>query len=257
MLVCGIDFEATGTDYKTARAIEVGAILWESDGWKEKERYNALMWEEDYPHLTNEVQQLTGITQDELTREGSLPKGIFQELTNFIDKSNFIVAHNKEYDAGIFESELRRHKFSLTIPGERWLCTYRDVPYSDRFRCKKLAHLTLDHGVPIDPTKLHRAVNDVELMGKLLRAGNYTLEKMIEYRDSPWVYLQAMIPPPWEDGGKGKKEASNRGYTYQKARGTETPEFPKCWVKRVKEIDEDREKESECPFKRKIIFRER
>jgi len=257
MLVVGLDFEATGVDHQTARAIEVGAVIWESDTWKELEKFNSFIWEHGYPELTDKIIQLTGIKQDELIREGSVPKEVFKDLIEFIGRGNYIIAHNKEYDGNLLKSELRRHDFQIDIPESKWICSYRDVPYPERFRCKKLSHLTLDHGVPIDPKTLHRAVADVELIGKLFKAGNYTLESILEYRDSPWVYFQAIIPPPWEDGGKGKIKAYEQGYSYLKARGTDGPQFPKCWVKRVKAIHEEDEKRLDCPFKRSIIFREK
>jgi len=107
----------------------------------------------------------------------------------------------------------------------------------------------------VDPSILHRAYSDVKLIGMLFKKGGYTLEKIIAYRDEPWVYLKADIPKPWEDNEVGKKQAQERGYAWQRARGHVGPEFHKTWVKRIKESALAKEKELSCPFKR-IVLRE-
>ena len=208
-----------------------------------------LLWHSDYPLLDKEVQRVTGLTDQKLAAEGLGPKKSLELLSIVIESSNMVLAHNKEYDEQLYKAECARHGIK---PSETpWYCTLTEVPYPARFRCRQLSHLALDHGVVVDPSKLHRAIDDVRLMGQLLIRGGYTPEGIVAYAKAPWVYLQALIPAPWEDGGVGKERAQKAGFSWEKCRGTTEPVFPKKWVKRVKDLNA--EKENDPGLKRVII----
>jgi hypothetical protein len=174
-----------------------------------------------------------------LERDGKPVKDVFtSELFPLMEAADVIIAHNIKFDKTVLESVCAR--IGLIPPKKRWLCTLTEVPYPDKYRCKQLSHLAYDHGLPMDTRVLHRAVHDVRLMLDLILT-KYCFSKILAYADEPWLYLKADIPAPWTDGGKGKEAATKIGYSWEKARGTEEPVFPKTWVKRVKLSQADKE----------------
>jgi DNA polymerase III epsilon subunit-like protein len=258
-LILGLDFESQGMDPLTTNITEVGAIMieginhikgFESDVWDsiEHERFSYLVYEESYPPQTQEVIDVTGITDDILKKTGQPPEKVFINLYDLVKKADVILAHNAKYDRTIFEQYCKR--YSKDIPKKEWVCTIHDVPYPKRFGCKKLSHLALDHGVRMDGRELHRAVSDVELMLELVLI-NYGLEKVLEYAREPWIYIKADILGPWQgsggDGGIGKAQAQSIGYNWETPRGDDRS-FPKTWVKRIKERQFEEEKRI-APFR--------
>jgi hypothetical protein len=187
-----------------------------------------------------------------------------QALIDFLHistKCQYFIAHNVQYDAVVlagfidkFPDIKKRYAGHPAFNTQNWICTYNDVPYPARFRCKILSHLALDHGIEFGPNfKAHSALIDIELILKILIAGGYTLEKILAYKNDAWIYLQALVPTPWEDNGKGKEDAKAAGYSFETARGTTEPKFPKAWVKRIKSAALEEEKKIQVPFKRQIL----
>ena len=242
-----IDFEATGKDPKEARILEIGAMLVDDSFNEPLAGFSQLVWESGYPALTEEVSRVTGLTQDLLSKEGvNLDKALYNCRDFFIDQPepDFIIAYNRQYDEILLKSEYARRKWEpelLTV--KPWLCAMMDVEESLPFKVpKKLMYLSLDHGVAVDPSALHRAINDVELMRKMLKASGTTAQKMYEYQRSPWVYVRALVRKPWEDDGKSTSLAKAQGFSWEKCFGDESGRvFDKCWVKRVKEKDVQKE----------------
>lgn len=260
MRVLGFDTETTGLDTKKARIIEVGATLFDVMGnWKPIESYGSLVYELGDDALAPETTKITGITQEELERDGK-PRGqVISSLAELAQKAEMVVCHNAEYDKAMLWETVKKYNFDITIPaigymlGLPWICSVMDLRSNREYKCRTLSHLALDRGVAVDPADLHRAVGDVALMGKMLStAKDSDPKEMYAYQQSPWVFLQAIIPPPWEDGGKGKDAATKLGYSWEKARHTDGPVFSKTWVKRVKDCDVEDEKKS-ASFPVKII----
>jgi DNA polymerase III epsilon subunit-like protein len=233
-----IDFEGTGLDTSKESIIEIGAQLVD-DKFNPLSSLSVLVRAEQ--RISPEIEKITGITQAEVDAEG-IPLGAAMGMLSHVltDEVGYIIAYNREYDEALFRTEMVRHEICalpsvnqvLNLP---WLCAMRDIERNYEFKCWKLSHLALDYGIAVDPAKLHRAINDVELTRKMLQASGVTALQMYQYQTTPWAYLQALIPAPWTDGGKGKAEASKLGYSWEKAKGTDAPVFEKAWVKRVKE----------------------
>lgn len=243
MKIAGVDFEAQGSDALTTRITEAGVRLidWPGEkGWNpcwlaDRVPVSSLVYHPDYAPQTPEIVELTGITDAMLKVAGRPPKEVMPEVAAMIDKADYVIAHNKKYDETLFKAVCTR--MGIPIPTTRWLCSIADMPWKAR-RCHTLSHLALDQGLKMDHRSLHRALDDVDLMLELVTT-SFTLEEILDYALSPWVYLQAKIPGPWigrgGDGGVGKTQAQNLGYGWERAKGTEEPFFPKAWVKRVKE----------------------
>jgi DNA polymerase III epsilon subunit-like protein len=262
MSVLLIDFEATGIDTKTSRITEIGAMLVD-DKWQPLaefannpgDRVDTLVWDSSYPALTPEVIEITKITQEMLTHNGRTPLEAFDLLGNLgAQQPKYVVAFNRGYDENLFRAELTRLAkvdggltWLTTTP---WICAMVDIETNYKFKSWRLMHLALEYGVTVNPKELHRAINDVELMRRLLEASGTTPDTMYEYQIEPWVYVRAMCAKPWEDNGKSTTEAKARGYGWEQCKGDESGKrFEKCWVKRIKQRDVAKEEQATFPVR--------
>lgn len=236
-----IDFEATGIDVLEDRIIEVGALL-VTDEWDTIGSLSTLV---SGNVVTSEITALTGITQTEANNGVTLTES-FELLIDVIGstKVDWVVAYNKEYDENLCKAELARtelvtHPTLRTLFSNPWMCAMTDIESNYQKKCWKMSHLALDYGIAVDPSKLHRAINDVELMREILRTTGQTPKTMRAYQQVPWIFVQAIIPAPWTDGGKGRDEAKKLGFSWEKAKGSDRV-HEKLWVKRVKATSLDR-----------------
>jgi len=244
MAVLLFDLEATGKDPKEARIIEIGAMITNDSFDEPVVQYSQLVWESGYPALTDEVIKVTGISQEELSSGGIPLKDAFKQLAELIGPEvTHIIAYNRGYDEVLTKTEMSRNGLDFVFPSIPWVCSMMDIEESVPFKVpKKMMYLALDHGVAVNPKELHRAISDVELMRKLLKASGTTPQKMLEYQRSPWVYMRAKVQKPWEDNGKSTALAKAQGYSFEKCFGDDSGRsFEKCWVKRIKEKDLEKE----------------
>lgn len=250
-----IDFEATGPNPSEDRPTEVACLITDND-FNILDKYQSFIWEKTYPELSLEIEQLTNIKNAHLIAGGKHPSKVFKELDIFCSEHSvkWAVAHNSQFDKTIWESECVRQSMDPPCIVD-WICTLKDVPYDSKFRCKILSHLALDHGISIDPSTLHRAMADVELLVKLMREGGYSLPEILAFKSQPWVYIKVEVPPPWEDNGKGKEIVRAAGYSWQKDMrwGDDAPSFSKQWVKRVKAGDLETEKLKDLGYPRRVV----
>ncbi len=253
-----IDFEAGGVDAKTVRILEIGAIVVDDDWKPTGEQLSQLVWESGYPALTDEVKEVTGLTQELLAAEGIPLVQAFQKLSNLVtDRVKYAIAFNRSYDEVLFKEELARTGLTDTglarLHAMPWLCAMVDIERNYKYKSWRLAHLALEYKVPVDPNILHRAINDVDLMRKMLTATGTTAAEMYAYQQVPWIYVAAKTEKPWEDGGKSTDLAKARGYNWQTAKGDPSGRvFDKMWLKRIKEKDFEKE-EREAPFQVRLI----
>lgn len=255
-----LDFETQSDDPATTNVTEIGAILietshskldpetalakeWEkSGGYQELERYSQLVYHADYPPQTEEIVSITGITDQMLQKDGISPPQAFPPLLKMVPKADYILAHNERFDHGVFNAQCRRLGLDSFTP--TWICTWQDVPYPKKYRCKRLSHLAYDHGIVKDASTLHRAINDVELLAELILT-KYKMADILAYKNIPWAYICAKIPAPWEDNKVGVNQAKKLSFRWQEP--SEGMFFEKKWVKRIKETDIEEEK-AKCPF---------
>lgn len=250
-----LDFETQSDDPQTTNPTEVGALLverrvrqGEPDEFVITRELSQLIYDPSYPSQTAEIVELTGITDEMLNNGGLPPAAVFAWIHAMVEEADYVLAHNAAFDRGVYEATARRVRMDIAKPKKGWLCTIQDIPWAKKYKCKKLAHLAYDHGYMVDPSTLHRALDDVKLLSELvLRRSHMSLDQIIAYKETPWAYLRAVVPAPWEDGGVGTGQAKKLGYGWEKIFGTDLV-FPKKWVKRVKETEIEAEK-ARCPFK--------
>ena len=244
MSVILIDFETTGLDPMKDRITEIGAMKVSDDFAEDIDSLSTLVWAPDYPKLTPEVSKLTHITQ-EMLGEAATPEAAFKALRGMVDADvREVIAFNSPFDEGMFKAQMDRQDLTLHpavtyMVSRPWLCAMEDLESNYQFKSWKLAHLALEYGLIVDPSKLHRAIGDVELMRRVLRISGAHIDTMRAFKDMPWVYLKAHVKKPFGpqgDGGIEVAKAKALGYSFERAKGDTTgKEFEKSWVKRVKE----------------------
>jgi len=239
------DTETTGLDFEKDRIIEIGACITDDNFGEPVEGFSQLVWDTDYPPLTQEVSELTGISREDLEKGSIKPKEAYAELHALIDryKPRAIVAYNAEFDRRMIMADLKRGPYPCEfLPG--FVCAMNDLESNRQFKCWKLSHIALDYGLAVDPTDLHRALDDVFLMRRVLEKAGATVDSLLEYQNSPEVVITAVTPSFRDDvGGKKRELAKKAGFTWQTPRGSEEF-FEKRWVKKIKFKDLQKEEEN-------------
>lgn len=255
MLHLLIDFETTGLSPEKDKIIEIGAELVTND-YDHVFSFSTLV---QHPKMdlviTPEIEEITGINIDMIKDTGMPVNDAFVKLHGLAVQAKHTIAYNAAFDEGFFRPQLERTQRDtgpmLNFLREPWLCAMNDVETNAKFKCKKLSHIALDHGIVVDPSKLHRAIDDVHLMRDFLIATGKSPQDLFDYKNIPSVYLQAMIPAPWTDKGAGTTLAKKAGFSYERA-GYDERTFDKSWVKRVKQNKVEEEIKN-CPFKIKEL----
>lgn len=245
MSVLLIDTETTGLDPSTARVIEIGAVVVDEE-FNFKRGYSELIWGVDYPEITEEIERLTGITQDMLDKMAVPPAVAFVGLDPILEDVTEVIAYNSSFDQGMIVAELARGLASvpniIRLCKVPWLCGMADIEAHADFKSLRLAHAALEWGITVSPRELHRAMGDVELMQKILKKSGTTVQAMREYKDTPSIYLKAHVEKPWIDGGVSTGYAKKLGYSFERAKADNSgKEFKNTWVKRVKQNRQEKE----------------
>lgn len=228
-----LDFEATDKDPKTARITQFcfkGLDL----ATGESHIATGYVWDPSYPPQSAEVIAITRITDEILRTQGRPPLEMLQALVLSAPAFDFCVAHNaNEYDRVLLEAEAQRH--GVTLPQIAWMDTRTDLPYPERQRCRVLSHVALDHGIQVDPSILHGALADVELMEKLLLIYKDQLAAVGKISQAPFVAIFAKV------GYEGRELAKKEAYRWSP--DTIRPDNGKkgAWVKKVRDFQVDDE----------------
>lgn len=235
-----LDFETTGIDPKTARPIQYWGTVYDT---KTKEEFGqgGFLWAEDYPPLTKEIQELTGISEAQCKQQGMHPREFITRLGGSFCSLDFLVAHNaRGYDSIILAEEAKRQ--GITLPEKPWIDTRYDIPYPGRTKCRVLSHLALEHDITFNRKDLHQAKGDVWLMLEILK--KYDIDSIISQALEKKIVIQAKVS--YDD----RELAKARGFGWEKVNDKT---YPKSWVKLIRESQLEHErKEAKFP----ILIRE-
>lgn len=238
MLILGVDFESNGLDVEKAQITEIGAVLFDTDKGSPIDLLSCFLYDESYPPQSQDIIDLTGITDDMLKQEGIFPREGLTKLFKLMAQADYCVAHNKKFDFNILKNFDLKYGFGPAISGDNWLCSLTELEWPKSITCRKLAHIAFELYPDLlfkdgKLIPLHRAMNDVELMLELITRVT-TWKDFIAYAVQPWVTLQAIVPAPWTDNNAGKDWAKKNGYGWETPHGSDL-KYEKSWVKRVKE----------------------
>jgi DNA polymerase III epsilon subunit-like protein len=234
MRLLGLDLETTGFDFKNDYITEIGAVLWDTETQRPERIMSNLVLNEETPQLTDEIVQITGITQSMLEAHGEPFELVYRrDLMHIAEEADYVVAHNAiGFDKPFLTEEC--NKFGTSMLPHHWIDTSVDVPYPDRVKTRKLVHLAAEHGF-LNPFA-HRAVFDVLTMMKVL--SQYNIEDVVRLSKEPAVTLQALV------SYDNRTLASARGYRWK----ADT----KQWLKNLKESQVEKEVK-ECGFATKVV----
>lgn len=248
MDVIGVDLETTGLEESTCYITEIGAILFNGITWEPKAAFQTFIHEPLAIPLSDEIKALTHISDSDI-KSGRTPFEALALFESFAKGTRAFIAHNKEFEKKFFAHSFKRYNYTPEhdMLSKPWVCSKTDIDHGNK-TCTKLSHLALDYGCKVDGAKLHRAIEDVEVMGRMLAKIGKPIQEIIDYAKEPWVYLQAQV------SFNDKELARKDGYLWEKIYGDyNSPVFPKSWVKRIKESKLEAERSKDVGFKRVVL----
>lgn len=151
-----IDFETTGLDPQKDQVTEIGAMKFGSDGYM-LGTFNKYVRLSEGRTLDSKIVELTGITEDILTKFGVSETTAMQGLEHFIG-DDVIVAHFASFDLG-FAKE-------YGIEATPFLCT-RSI-FQMLYPNEKASLKNCMEFYGLEYVNGHRALNDVAMTAELL-----------------------------------------------------------------------------------------
>jgi DNA polymerase III alpha subunit (gram-positive type) len=228
MILLSLDFETTGLDREKDEVTEVGAVLW-STGRNRAMECSSYFVKTTVP-LSQEVSDLTGITQGMIDRFGYEPNDGFDKLQDMILQADAFVGQNVvRFDKGFYEAWAKR---AGEKPIEKlWIDTRTDLPGVES---KSLSYMACDAGfINCFP---HVAVGDCLTVLRLVSM--HKIEDVVARAESPTLVVKADVS--FADNALAKK----RKYAWHPA--------SKMWWRAVKQIDLDKEIQ-EAPFNVSLV----
>jgi DNA polymerase-3 subunit epsilon len=161
--LAALDLEATGVDPSTARIIEVGLFLFETDGSSTPLTESLV---DPGVEIPEKVTELTGISPADIAATGSEPRQVLAEaglkIAGLVDAGIPIVVYHATYDWPLLETELVRHGLGPlpAAPPAVLIDPLVLDRYVDRYRKGKrtLSDVASHYGVRLDGA--HRAEGD-------------------------------------------------------------------------------------------------
>lgn len=197
MLILGLDLETSGLSHEKDQIIEIGAVLWETETNTPKKIFNELIYF-DSLDLPNEVQAITGISEEDLKTYGIPLSDALKTLTEMVNQAEYLVGHNAvNFDALFLDQAYSSYQMpKLKKP---WIDTMTDIPYAQEIKTRKLSYLAAEHGF-INPFA-HRALFDVLTTLKLL--AHYDITEIVTIQQSPLVKVLAHVG--YDDRDKARR----------------------------------------------------
>lgn len=232
MIVMGYDLESTGLDVKTARILEVGAVIWDTEKQIPIDIFSCFVRDVEILPEYLPALAINGIDPKWLAGGISL-KDIFRSLYIICrqHKVEAVVAHNGgNYDKPLTMNEMAR----LYLPEQEsilefpWIDSLTDLPFKREPKSRSLNHLAADHGF-INPFQ-HRAVFDVLTMLKIM--SHYDFQEVLQLSKIPFVTVRALVT--YDE----RQLAKDMRFSWAELGDKKYPGF---WVKRIRENQLEKE----------------
>jgi DNA polymerase-3 subunit epsilon len=225
MKIAIFDFETTDSDPMTCRITEAACAIYDSDTKKVLMSFSSLCWDESYDKIHPTASKITGLTDDLISRNGQAPRFVLAQIGAFFAQSDSVCGHNiRRFDINVLQQELKRNSLDI-VDLPTVIDTRFDIEYPDHIETRKLGYLALEHGIFAGDA--HAALSDVYTCASLLF--RYPLDRTLELAKCPEIYIRADV------SFDNKDKAKERKYNWDGAN--------KIWVKQIKEIFYDKEKE--------------
>jgi len=230
-LICGIDYETTGLSATEDRITEIGAALVEWETGIPRKIISTLVKPER--PIPEEIQKLTGITDELVDLYGKSEKAAFAELHDLMSYADYAAAFNgSRFDHPFYLAACGR--LGVEPSGIFWVDLSSDVKYPPEITTRNLQHLAADHGF-VSPYR-HRALFDVLTMFKV--ASLYDFDEILARAQEPTLYVQALV------SFDEKELAKARGYRWYAP--------TKAWWREFKQSDYEADK-LECGFRTQLL----
>ena len=180
-----LDFETSGTDPKTDRIIQVGAV--KVDEGQVMERFSTFVASRH--SIPVRVKRMTGITEEDLEGAPGTAE-VLQGLLAFTGEYP-IVSHNASFEQGFLEAEASRAGIRLPVLTYLDTVEFSRVAFPDT-HVHRLDSLAVALGIPLP--RHHDALQDAETCAALYlklhenarSLGRQTLELMLGIADERW-----------------------------------------------------------------------
>jgi DNA polymerase III alpha subunit (gram-positive type) len=216
MILLALDFETTGLDTTQTGddVIEFGAVLYSTTQKKCLDNQGSLVKTDKV--VTQEITEITGITQAAVNRFGYDQESVLETIFALMEDSDAIIGKNvRRFDQPLLYSWASRH--GRIPPVKVWIDIEFDLPW--RVPVSTLSHMAADHGIlNLFP---HSALADCQTT--LAIAAKYDADLLLKRAQSPVVVLRSLEPMSNKDAVKKAKFRWSPGR--------------KIWWKPVKETD--------------------
>ena len=156
------DTETTGLSFTRDEIIEFAAVVVEpeSEGYAVREEYDQLVALAPGSFVPEKIQQLTGITTQDLRQRGIPKEQVCRDIARMIQGNTLLLAYNAHFDLSFLYYLLLGHGDCAVLKGKDkldLLTVYRDRrPYPHR-----LCNAIEAYGLSGKVVNSHRAVDDV------------------------------------------------------------------------------------------------
>lgn len=172
------DVETTGIDVFNDRIVQLVIATADRDGNLIAHREWII---DPGVEVSDGAAEVHGLTTEYLTLNGLDPRDSFSEALDFFEEYGDLVwvAYNLNFDASIIGEEFSRHGVTQTWPewleGDGWNTLFDPLVVDrakDKYRKgpRKLLNVAEHYGIPLDASKLHDALYDVEITAKVAAA---------------------------------------------------------------------------------------
>lgn len=184
-----IDTETTGIDPNQDRVIEIGALLYSATYQTTLAQLSFLLYAPD--NAAEPINQIPVAALSVLS--SSIQQQSLTLLQRMASETNYVVAHNAEFDAQWFDDvtlPILRDCHQQPLP---WLCSMADMTWPKQNRPgQSLINLALAHGIGV--SSAHRALTDCQLLAELFnRLESDVLTNLINQAIRPKALFKAMV----------------------------------------------------------------